>query len=169
MPEPPTSPAGSEAGANPLWDFSLRLYGEPGVAEACLALQDRLGADVNLLLFCCWAGQRGQALGEADLDRLQAVAAPWQRQVVAPLRSARRWLKGQGGAGAEALREEIKRLELEAERLEQDRLQAVLPLPDGPASLDSAAMNLERYLARLDGDASEEIAPLLAALRRLPA
>jgi uncharacterized protein (TIGR02444 family) len=38
------------------WDFSVRTYGRPGVAEACLALQNRDGADVNMLMFAAWYG-----------------------------------------------------------------------------------------------------------------
>jgi len=36
---------------SPFWRFSLRFYSRPGVAAACLALQDEAGADVNLMLF----------------------------------------------------------------------------------------------------------------------
>jgi uncharacterized protein (TIGR02444 family) len=36
---------------DPFWRFSLDLYGRPGVAPACLALQDEAGADVNLVLY----------------------------------------------------------------------------------------------------------------------
>ena len=52
--------------ANPFWRFSLRTYRAPGVQEACLALQDRCGADVNLLLFCGWTGRDGRALDPAS-------------------------------------------------------------------------------------------------------
>ena len=37
---------------NPFWNYSLALYARAEVAKTCLALQDRLGLDVNLLLFC---------------------------------------------------------------------------------------------------------------------
>jgi len=39
---------------NPFWDFSLAVYRRPGVAAACLRLQDEAGVDVNLLLYFCW-------------------------------------------------------------------------------------------------------------------
>ena len=42
--------------AGALWDFAVRLYAEPGVGEACLALQDRFGVDVPLLLWAAWLG-----------------------------------------------------------------------------------------------------------------
>lgn len=145
---------GRERG-NSLWDFSWRVYHEPGVAEACLELQDRRGLDVNLLLACCWAGSRGHALSAAEMDRLTAAVAPWQEQVVRPLRGVRRWLKDQDAASpdsAESLRQAIKGHELDAERLEQDILHAALAAPGGgaadPGEPDprAAVHNLLRYL-----------------------
>jgi hypothetical protein len=35
---------------NPAWAFCLTLYRAPGVADELLALQDRIGLDVSLLL-----------------------------------------------------------------------------------------------------------------------
>ena len=56
----------------PFWDFSLAVYGRPGVAPACLALQQRHGADVNLLLFCAWFGaaHRGRLTAD-DVDAVR--------------------------------------------------------------------------------------------------
>ncbi|MFB3151067.1 MAG: TIGR02444 family protein, partial [Alphaproteobacteria bacterium] len=45
---------------NPCWDFALVVYRRDGVAEACLALQESQGVDVNVLLFCCWLGESGR-------------------------------------------------------------------------------------------------------------
>ena len=42
--------------AERFWDFSVRTYGVPGVSQACLALQDERGVDVNMLLYCIWIG-----------------------------------------------------------------------------------------------------------------
>ncbi|MGF1610740.1 MAG: TIGR02444 family protein [Kiloniellales bacterium] len=133
------------ASANPFWDYSLALYAKPDVAEACLGLQDRHGLDVNLLLFCCWAGSRGHRLTPGELERLIAAVTDWHRQVVVPLRGLRRWLKGraataQGAAGA--LRARIKAQELEAERIEQELLHAALPLAGGEPCAEAAAANL---------------------------
>lgn len=41
---------------NPFWRFSCAVYAAPGVAQACLELQDTHGADVNLLLLAAWLG-----------------------------------------------------------------------------------------------------------------
>ena len=47
------------------WDFSLNIYGVPGVAPACLRCQDEAGADVNLILFLLWRAAAGYRPAEA--------------------------------------------------------------------------------------------------------
>lgn len=155
---------------NPFWDFSLTVYARPGVAEACLALQERHGLDVNLLLFCCWAGVRGRALTGRELERLVAAARPWQEGVVKPLRAARRWLKTQATAPdqlAGALRRRIKAQELAAERIEQQVMAGCLVPGAGDPSPGAAAANLRRYLGaaliRPRGVDLADLAVLLAA------
>ena len=113
--------------ANPFWRFSLRTYRAPGVQEACLALQDRCGADVNLLLFCGWAGRDGRAVDESALRSAVGRVGLWQSEVIAPLRLARRELKRQAAdatvaALAAPLRKRVLALELELERIEQSLL-----------------------------------------------
>jgi uncharacterized protein (TIGR02444 family) len=143
---------------NPFWDFSLAVYGRPGVAEACLALQDRHGLDVNLLLLCCWAGSQGQRLDRPDMARLMASVGDWQRCVVGPLRSVRRRLKHlpDGGSGQlGALRQAVRDCELDAERIEQIMLRDALA-PTAEKSIaatgqaDCAAANLAVYLEMAD-------------------
>lgn len=140
---------------NPFWDFSLAVYHRPGVAQACLALQDRRGLDVNLLLFCCWAGSLGRRLERQDIARLRRAVGDWQERVVGPLREVRRRLKGlshaAGGEGS-ALRQAVKDCEFEAERIEQAMLhaaQAELPQASTPAADPAAcaADNLSDYFA----------------------
>ena len=141
------------------WEFSQDLYGCPGVAEACLALQDRRGLDVNLLLFCCWTGIRGQALTAEELRRRIDTVGPWQDQVVKPLRAARRWLKEQRTAptqAAEALRQAIKAQELEAERLEQSILAEGARTEEARGTPALAAANLGAYFAALELDLDDE-------------
>lgn len=137
--------------SNPFWDFSLAIYARPKLAAACLALQDRLGSDVNLLLFCLWAGHCGHRLTTKELGELHAVAEPWHDSVVRPLRGVRRWLK-QSPAGARGaapgLRQGVKQLELDAERLEQDLLHGCLPLGSGVSDRAAARANLTACLGR---------------------
>ena len=48
------------------WRFSLVFYERPGVADALIALQDRGGFDVNLILFALWLGISGRGLLGGD-------------------------------------------------------------------------------------------------------
>jgi len=161
-----------EQPADAFWRYSLALYGAPGVASACLALQERHGVDVNLLLLCCWLGSRGIRLDQRAVGRLLGAAKPWHDHAVRPLRAVRQRLKQPLGAvpreAAEALRQRVKALELEAERLEQTALAETAPsapsAEPGPAAI---AANLAQW-ARTGGFAWEEwdideLAALLAA------
>jgi len=138
-----------EAPDNPLWLFSLRIYAAPGVADACLALQDRRDLDVNRLLHALWAGSQGRQLDTAALRRLDAVTVTWQSEVVRPLRAVRRHLKqAEATAEQEALRRAVKRDELAAEKIEQRVLHDLGDLGDmAPTPYRAAAANLCGYLA----------------------
>jgi uncharacterized protein (TIGR02444 family) len=142
----------SEARPNPFWDFSLALWGREGVAPACLALQERRGLDVNLLLYCCWAGGRGRALADTDIAALIEAVGPWRARVVLPLREVRHRLKDPQLAPegpAQELRERVKALELEAERIQQDLMLAALDPPEGGRAPALAAGNLVVYVTAL--------------------
>ena len=74
-----------------LWRFSLAFYARPAVAEALIALQDRGGCDVNLILFGLWRGlAHGHRLDNAELRVAEAAVAPLRRAVIEPLRRLRR-------------------------------------------------------------------------------
>ncbi|MFL9824734.1 TIGR02444 family protein [Rhodoplanes sp. SY1] len=139
-----------EENGSPFWRFSLATYRKPGVAEACLALQDGHGVDVNVLLFAMWLGTQGRRLDAAEMRRVLDAAAGWARDVVVPLRLVRRRLKDAPPlvepATAQAFRSEVKRLELEAERLEQEALfglAAMLPASDGTPPTAAVRANIE--------------------------
>jgi uncharacterized protein (TIGR02444 family) len=141
-----------EGPSDRFWAFSLALYGKPGVAPALLDLQDRLGLDVNLLLFCCWAGVEGKALSPADVAAVEAVTQPWQAEVVHPLRSLRRRLKaGFSGLPAEpvaTLRKRISDLEIEGERIAQLAMAPLLPAEmsgDARRGAPLVTANLDAY------------------------
>lgn len=139
----------AEMAGGPFWQFSLAFYGRDGVAETCLRLQDEQGLDVNLVLFCLWAGSRGQRLEAEHFALIAAEAATWQQEVVAPLRQVRRWLKGKGQGEAsmqDALRQVIKEQELRAEAIEQERLAGHLVGQAGSADPAIAAANFRLYL-----------------------
>jgi len=100
-----------------LWSFSLNAYARPGIEQACLQLQSA-GINVCLLLCAAWLGQRGVACDEQRLQQLRSVAVPWDADVVRPLRALRTHWKAAATADADLhnLREQVKALELEAER-----------------------------------------------------
>ncbi len=116
----------TKSSGSPFWRFSLQFYRQPGVAEACIALQEESGADVNLLLFLLWHGARGHRLSIADVQALEEKIGGWRELAVIPLRAIRRALKSPPAlveAGtAEAFRTRIKAIELEAERLQQEAM-----------------------------------------------
>jgi len=118
---------------HPFWDFSLALYARPGVAEACLRLQDGLGLDVNLLLYACWTATTGTGHPSAEgWRRLAAETADWRTRVVEPLRSVRRYLKDAAAQPWSAgLRDQVKALELDAEHAEQLIIAALAVEIDG--------------------------------------
>lgn len=157
------------------WDFSLRIYGSGGVPAACLALQDHYGADVNLLLYCCWLGAGGRELCPSGLARALAFAMPWSEHVVRPLRRVRSWMKtDDGGRGAissaehAALREAVKSVELEAERLEQQALErlgdSVRPAASSHGTLRLMVGNLRRYLVGAGIDAGPDAVDRLGVI-----
>ncbi|MGE5269362.1 MAG: TIGR02444 family protein [Thiohalocapsa sp.] len=154
------------------WRFSLAFYARPAVAAALLGLQDRAGADVNLMLYALWLGVRSVLLDAAALAVAEASAAPLTSGIVLPLRRLRRGLGAGDGA---VLRRRIAAAELAAEREVQLRL-AALPQPAAkPAGdrLTVARANLALYLGeRMAAAETAAAAALLhdalAALIRAP-
>jgi len=114
--------------AEAFWQFSVALYGVPEVERACLELQDRDGLEVNLALFCLFAAQHHIRFDLASVQAMQAIGFFWGRDVVAPLREARRSMKAPAAENETvgALREEVKRLELAAEKAMQAALADLL-------------------------------------------
>jgi uncharacterized protein (TIGR02444 family) len=110
---------------SPFWHFSLGFYRVPGVADACIRLQDEAGVDVNVLFFVLWNASLKRMFSAADMKAIDGRVAPWRETTVIPLRNMRRALKSskmiEPGV-AEVFRTKIKGLELEAERLQQEAL-----------------------------------------------
>jgi uncharacterized protein (TIGR02444 family) len=154
-----------------LWRFSLAFYALPGVAEALIALQDREGRDVNLILFALWLGHSGGGrLDRATLAEAERATRAIREEIVEPLRTLRRELRRHADEDVQRLREEVKALELAAEKLVQTRLaRLVAPsldmLPE--ARLAAARANLALYLGP-EAARSERAAVILAALEACP-
>ena len=156
---------------SPFWQFSLQLYRRPGVAEACIALQEQCGVDVNLLLFLLWQAADGRQASAAEVAALERQVGPWRDATVVPLRAVRRALKTApalvGAATAEAFRTRIKAVELEAERLQQEAMYALAvsaPFAAKAAKAEDAArMSLAAYATICPAPFPDEVVRALLA------
>lgn len=125
-----------------LWDWTLAVYARGGVAEACLDLQDQHGQNTSLLLWAVWA----EAADPALLAQAADVARRWDGLALTPIRAVRRALKpaveGIGDSDRESLRDEVKAVELRAERVLMEALEAMTPGQGGAhamAALEAAS------------------------------
>jgi uncharacterized protein (TIGR02444 family) len=118
------------------WPWALEAYARPNVATACLDLQDLHGQSVPYLLWAAWAAHSGRDLTPEVLRCAAALAARWDDAASSPLRQARRGLKPSiadlADPAREALRAEVKALELKAEQTLMTALEALTPNVDGP-------------------------------------
>jgi uncharacterized protein (TIGR02444 family) len=139
---------------NAFWRFSLRVYGMPGVAAECLELQDKLGLDVNVVLFAAWLGAEwGRVLERYDLDRIEQAVARWSGDVVRPVRAVRQSLKALpeiADPEVQALRKRVAETELLCEQIEQAVLFRLAGEIDrsAPISAPAARLNIELLLDR---------------------
>jgi len=145
---------------NPFWQFSLSAYRSPSVREACLSTQDRYGADVNLMLLCCWVGFSGVRLDGAGVKRLDRLVEGWRKEVIGPIRAVRRRLsEAVGPMGPQVtgrFRADIKAAELQAEQIQQAVLFRALETLPGRDARNAersgvARINLTVYLKEVRG------------------
>ncbi len=157
---------------NEFWRFSLAVYEPADVANEALALQEAIGLDVNLLLFCAWLGTRAIALSRGDIEAASRVVASWHNSVVRPLRGVRRHIKTQYGDAFENLRSRVKDDELQAEQAEQAMLfayaQGIQSSQSDVDRRDAIARNVTEYISMMSGAApSVPAAPLLVRTAQL--
>ncbi len=181
---------------NPLWTYSVSVYEKPGVSTQLIQLQDDFGADVNLLLCACWLGQQQVLISSTQWTVLIKASAKWRAECILPLRSVRRFLgdyvsgghvlggyvSGGDASGGDAMGsydrsdnfyQQLKELELEAERWQQDLLyQALQALPMdvcGQVTEQCIQHNLQSYCDCLPGvewqDMSVGLSDFLVAAR----
>lgn len=142
-----------------LWDWALEVYARQPVAEACLSLQDAHGQNVPYLLWGAWMALEGRS---ADLKDAARLMRAWDAEVGAPLRGVRRALKVPrppvDEVAKEALRDAVKTVELQGERVLMEGLEALT----GPPGAPGAALDGLVAAAEASGDP-----PRRAALERL--
>lgn len=141
--------------------FAITVYRKPEVADACLTLQQELGLDVPVLLFCAWfACTRGE-LDDKMLAQVIERSRPFSLHVVQPLRQVRRWMKQPAESQTsiniptnqeawQSLRETVKSIEISAELLWLDALQSLSESQAWSAKNtnlreDNVMENMQRY------------------------
>ena len=137
-----------------LWDWSVAAYAADGVADACLDLQDHHEQNTCLLLWAGWCAATGRRPDEETIEAACDIARAWDSTTITPLRAVRRTLKlpvpDIEDAPREAVRNRIKAVELEAERLLLLALEALAPAPSGaPGPTIGALVETARIWARI--------------------
>jgi uncharacterized protein (TIGR02444 family) len=162
--------------ADDFWEFSLALYCREAVAVACLSLQDRRGADVNLILAVCWLARSGYLTSEAALNAARQATDPWSEGILKPLRLVRRRLGAEFEEVAAADRQSLKHgllaVELEAERVSQQKIAGAMAAHVGALSSEPArglaTAGLDLYLRQLtntpDAQDRTDLEAILAGL-----
>jgi uncharacterized protein (TIGR02444 family) len=153
------------------WAFALQLYSRPGVANACLKLQDEAGVDVMIFLTAAFAAVRHRILlTRSEIREVDDACRPWREQIVQPIRAIRSGLKigplPAPSGETEQFRTKVKAVELAAERLQNQLLAERLPLrsPEqdivSPEELGSVLRNV--VALALEKRGSTEITDLLS-------
>jgi len=164
----------AQAPKSPLWQFSTKFYAMPGVAPACIALQDEAGVDVNLLFFLLWNATLGRTLAESDIKELDRMVGVWRNTAVIPLRELRRALKSPPPILApevvEGFRTRIKAVELEAERLQQEAMYDLAQSGrferSAPSPIEAARASIAAYQAILRPFPAAPLEVVLAAFAK---
>ena len=156
-------------GIEGFWDFSVRTYRTDGVPDACLSLQNDYGADVNMLLYCCWVGAYTGQCDAVLFARASTFSTQWADHLVVPLRSARTWMKHTGCDTEPVptdtcmqLRDEIKSVGFAAEKMQQQVLESLVSIEqlrnDAPNQiLKDVVANLMLYLEDAGIEACEDV------------
>lgn len=151
------------------WNFSVDLYSQARVADACLDLQNSYGIDVNMLLFCYWHGANLGEFPQTTLTQTLALSQTWKQEVVQPLRNVRQWMKLQQGeysrmnqAQFETLRARIKFDELAAEKYQQELLEQIAlantEQPGAALGPEISHKNVEKLFAAIGLEQNDLIA-----------
>lgn len=103
------------------WNYSLSAYAQTGVQALCLQLQRDHQANVNLLLFGGFLGCSGLVLTADDWLNLGLALTPLNQRYTQRIRRLREGAKQFAGLHTPANKcyQQLKALELQAERIEQ--------------------------------------------------
>jgi uncharacterized protein (TIGR02444 family) len=152
--------------AEALWPYALEVYARPGVEAVLLRLQDEYGQCVPLLLWSLWMAGGGRPIDAAKALACAELARAWQDAAVAPLRRLRRGLMVKAGAQPvqARIRQGVKALELEAERMLLQMLEESSPAPVGApvAAAEALAQSARAWGGKAPGPLLRQLAELAA-------
>lgn len=103
------------------WNYSLSAYAQADVQALSLQLQRDYQANVNLLLFAGFVASSGRALGNQEWASIEAALTPFNRRYTQRIRRLRERVQRYASSHSTANEcyQQLKALELRAERLEQ--------------------------------------------------
>lgn len=132
-----------------LWTWAVAAYARPGVREALLELQDGQGQNVCLLLWAAWRAAEGLGLDPEAAEEACDIARTWDEACVTPLRKVRRALKkpipDMETPAREAVRAQVKAVELAAEKALLEGLEAIGSAPSArPLAMEAALVAVAR-------------------------
>lgn len=139
------------------WQFSVSRYGKPGVADACLMLQEQFGINVNLVLLYCWCIEHNHHPTLAARKALNSTVAK-TNPAIEQHRQQRRLAKGSPDYEA------MKQAELELEAEQQKALVAALCSFDSETETTDINDPIERLTHYLDVATQPDINPYLQAV-----
>lgn len=159
------------------WNYSSQIWTLPEVESICLELQNTYDADVNILLYCCWVGDKNLSLNDDDMQVLLDTIKPWQT-MLKPLRDSREMMQKQLIAMPTHLVDKtinnMNQMELNAEHLAQLALEKALCTDnitpcDSPSCIECSLYNINSYLHTLEelpavDDAMPQIGKLLSSI-----
>ena len=155
------------------WSYSSEIWSLPDVEAICLQLQNEHELNINMLLYCCWAGEQLRCLNDDDLQTLLDTIQPWQ-VIIQPLRDSRRTMQqsliAMPGEMIEQTLSNISEMELNAEHMAQLAMEKALsPQQLGDCAqrspIECSQDNIDAYLKTLN-EALEE-SQIQPRIRRL--
>jgi uncharacterized protein (TIGR02444 family) len=165
-----------------LWTFSEQTYALPEVEDICLKLQNNFEADINIIFYCIWIAKKSITLNSDDACLLIKTAEPWQKNILKPLRDARKMMKQHIIAMPSNMLDQtvsnLGEMELNAEHMTQLALEKIINIEQCTnkselSPIECASTNLSNYLHQLETITSidqitEELSTLLNAVFQDP-
>ena len=155
------------------WNYSSQIWTLPNSRTACLELQNSYEADINILLYCCWIGNKKLKINDDDLQVLLDTIQPWQI-MIKPLRDARKMMQQQTIAMPVSLQDQtikhITEMELNAEHMSQIALERAIKISEiaacnSTSEVECSLENLKIYLNSLENiNDVDELTPQIGQL-----